>query len=245
MNNTCIKILNYIYLYRDGELRQSERDEMFKHISVCSECKKEYAEAALFGKAVQSSAENIPEHLFTESQMERILEGIERFEPAERVPFSEMFFQFFCKRSVRFSMAFGILFIVCSFLVQSSFTLNDVNTLEETMSSASAQKSNASVINGEELIKSLKQVYLLFKGEESYFNVNSNLILIDRDLIKNYLRTYNELTKIYNADPAGFEKKYPELSHFFSEQPDNTKLDSLLSDENLLNDLNNILKGGK
>jgi|GEM_PF-6913350 len=246
MKTSCTKIKAYIYLCGEGELSDSQVFELKAHITECQSCKKELESVNRFRALTSAAASYIPEHDLSESDLGNIMSVIRREKSRPSGNAIDKFLELFYRPSVRFSIVFLILILVCTFLYQSTVTFTDITQLEKRMQSGSrVQSTSASIVELDELSHNLKDFYLFLKGDNTYLNLSSNLIVVDRDLFRSLFRVHNKLMNMYNSNPREFSNNYPELTRYLLEEMDPEELDSMLVNNDLVKDLNSILTEGK
>lgn len=240
MRDECGKINKLIYLYREDELAPPEKEQLLNHIRQCPVCSSEFNQAVKFRNMVSTAVEEIPGYTFN-TDMESIFSAIEKKE--SNSGYLDKILDIFYKPEMRLALGVSVLLIMGIFFIQSSLTFSDISRLQSKMNSISEKSTAASVIRTDLFTDRISQIYSFLKGDKRFMELSGDLIIVDRNLIKNYLRVYNQLMNMYNSDPREFSKKYPGISRYFSEEIDATMTENILKDEVLLRDLNNILEG--
>lgn len=224
---SCKSVKKLIYM-RDDEMSVSERQIVQNHLAECKTC---IAERDLFlqEQEVVTSIKAEPvlhEPGLLTSDVMRSIRNVQKF-AKQRDNLFDKVLDIFSLRPVRFVFAACIVFIIGFFFAQEMTVLNRLSHLEQRL----AQHGTASSMST--LTSSTRDVLSLMNKDE-------NQVVIDKELLENFLKSYSELQMKNRLMLRMLEEQAEESNITWQDGLTEKELESLLQSESVQKKLRDL-----
>ncbi len=224
---SCKNVKKLIYL-RDNELTEAERHILQNHLADCQACA---ADRELFLQEldVVGSIKSEPvlhdPGLLT-SDIMRSVRNVQKFAKRRDNPFDKIL-DIFSLRPVRFVFAAGIVFIIGFFFAQEIIVLNRLNHLEQRLAQ------HGTISNMTTLTSTRRDVLSLMNQDEDQ-------VVIDKELLDNFLKSYSELQMKNRLMLRMLEEQAEESNITWQDGLTEKELESLLQNESVQKKLKDL-----
>lgn len=238
----CKEIENLIYL-KPEELEPGEIKELEKHLLNCESCRLNYNRQHRVNEFVNKLAQSAPANLLEGELTTGIMSKIS---VKEKTKWIDRFIELLNAPKLRYAMVVMLFFISGYYFYEEGRTVISITNLEKRNEQFTRQVNYSGYsIDEAKIVKYFPEIISFIGGKQNYAELSDDLILMNKEGLKDLLSYSMFLENIKSSMPEEFSKKYPDLAEAIKSGAANKLFNMQGSKkEKILNELNKLFSEG-